>query len=124
LVLDKSECFERLDSIYKNVFSRLIESVQGRTIVIPLSGGYDSRSSAAILKKLGYGNVICFTYGRPESFEVQTSEKVAKDLGYKWCFINYAYKNEWYKIARDEKYLFFFAKLVFLKNTGIVQKTG
>jgi asparagine synthase (glutamine-hydrolysing) len=105
--LDREEYFERLDSIYKNVFSRLIESVQGRTIVIPLSGGYDSRSIAAMLKKIGYDNVICFTYGRPESFEMKISEKVAKELGYKWYFINYAYKNEWYKLLRDEKYLFF-----------------
>ena len=107
LVLDNSRYFERLDSIYKNVFSRLIESVEGRTIVIPLSGGYDSRSIAAMLKSLSYENVICYTYGRPESFEVQTSERVAKKLGYKWYFVNYAEKMEWFKLVRDENYLFF-----------------
>jgi len=105
--LNKEEYYERLDLLYKNVFSRLIESVQGRPIVIPLSSGYDSRSIAAMLKKLDYKNVICFTYGRPESFEVQTSEKVAKKLEYKWYFINYTDKDDWYKLIRDEKYLFF-----------------
>uniref|UniRef100_A0A7C5YRF0 asparagine synthase (glutamine-hydrolyzing) n=1 Tax=candidate division CPR3 bacterium TaxID=2268181 RepID=A0A7C5YRF0_UNCC3 len=105
--LDKEEYFEKLDSIYKNVFSRLIKSVRERTIAIPLSGGYDSRSIAAMLKKFGYENVICFTYGRPESFEVHTSERVAKEFGYKWYFVNYADKDDWYKLIGDEKYLFF-----------------
>ena len=105
--LDKSAYFERLEKIYKNVFLRLIESVQGRTIVIPLSGGYDSRSIAAMLKKLGYENVICYTYGRPESFEVKASERVSKKLGYKWYFINYSEKSKWDNFVGDENYIFF-----------------
>jgi len=107
LALNKNEYFERLDSIYTNVFSRLIQSAKGRTIVIPLSGGYDSRSIAAMLKKFGYENVICFTYGRIESFEVQTAEKVARELGFKWYFVDYAEKEKWRNFIHDEKYLFF-----------------
>ena len=68
---------------------RLIKTLNNQTVVIPLSGGYDSRLVAALLKKHNYENVICFTYGNADSFEVSISEKVAKSLGYEWHFIEY-----------------------------------
>lgn len=81
--------YKKIDIISENIFKRLIESVNGKTIVVPLSGGYDSRYIVAMLKRLKYENVICFTYGRSDSFEVQTSQKVAKQLGYKWNYVPY-----------------------------------
>lgn len=67
---------------------RLVKSLNGRTAVVPLSGGYDSRLIVAGLKKSGYTDVICFTYGRDEKLqEVQMSKKVANSLGYNWFFI-------------------------------------
>lgn len=71
------------------VFSRLVSSLQGRTAVIPLSGGYDSRFIAAMLKQLNYPKVICYTYGRPDSPEVAVSKKVAAQLGFPWHFVEY-----------------------------------
>jgi asparagine synthase (glutamine-hydrolysing) len=78
-----------LAGILDEVFGRLIASVNNRTIVIPLSGGYDSRLVAGMLKKLGYENVICFTYGSKDSFEVAYSKKVAGKLGYKHIYVEY-----------------------------------
>ncbi|MHB8107547.1 MAG: asparagine synthase C-terminal domain-containing protein [Candidatus Cryosericum sp.] len=98
LELGTSEYYDELDSVYRHVFLRLIASVEGRTIVVPLSGGYDSRSIATMLKKLGYDKVICFTYGRPESFEVDIARKVAERLGYKWYFVNYVDRENWAKL--------------------------
>jgi len=72
-----------------NVFKELIDSVENKTIVIPLSGGYDSRLIITMLKKLNYSNIICFTYGRNSSFEVKISKEVANKLGIKWYFIEY-----------------------------------
>jgi asparagine synthase (glutamine-hydrolysing) len=66
---------------------KLIRSVNGRQIVVPLSAGNDSRLIASCLKKLSYTNVICFTYGRRGNYEVNTSKKVAKILGYKWIYV-------------------------------------
>jgi asparagine synthase (glutamine-hydrolysing) len=81
------------DLLYE-VFSEMIKSLENKTVVIPLSGGYDSRLVVTMLKELGYQNVICFTYGKPDSFEVLISKKLADRLGYKWYFVEYT--NELY----------------------------
>lgn len=75
-----------------NVFNRLIESTRGKTIVVPLSGGKDSRLIVTMLKILGKKGVICLSYGRPRNLDVRTSNKVAKILGYEWIFIPYSCK--------------------------------
>ena len=94
----KEELFDKLDNISVNFINRLIKSVRGKTIVIPLSGGYDSRSIAAMLKKLNYKNVICFSYGKKGNWESEISEKVARKLGYKWYFVEYT-KTKWRNIS-------------------------
>ncbi len=71
-----------------HVFSRLISSLDGRQVVLPLSGGYDSRLIACMLHKHGYKNVVCFTAGRPDNVEVQVSPQVAKTLGFKFYNID------------------------------------
>lgn len=74
---------------------RLVKFLNGRMAVLPLSGGFDSRLIASILKKLNYSNVVCFTYGK-HTKETEISEKVASSLGYKWYFVDYTkinYKN-------------------------------
>ena len=54
---------QKLDDAMIDAFNRLIDVADGRTIVIPLSGGYDSRLVALMLKRLGYENLIAYTYG-------------------------------------------------------------
>lgn len=75
--------------IFEKAFIRLIKSLQNKTVLLPLSGGYDSRLIAVLLKKHNYKNVICFTYGRKENFEIENSKKTAEALGYPWYFIEY-----------------------------------
>lgn len=75
------------EKVLENVFQRLIQSVNGRQIVVPLSGGYDSRLIAAMLKKIGYGNVVCYTVGRENNPEYQIAKEVAKNLDYPYHFI-------------------------------------
>lgn len=76
-------------STFENTFKRLLDSLENKTVVLPLSGGFDSRLIAVMLKKNNYKNVICFTYGRKDSFEIENSKKTAKALGFKWHFIEY-----------------------------------
>jgi asparagine synthase (glutamine-hydrolysing) len=95
-----SEHKDDLGEIVDAVFERLIESCSGRTIVLPLSGGYDSRFIAAALKMRGVEDVICFTYGRPESFEVEMSRKVAHALDYEWKYVEYS-KQKWRQCFHD-----------------------
>lgn len=67
---------------------KLLNSLNGETLVVPLSGGYDSRLIACLLKRAGFEKVICFTYGRPNP-EASISRKVARQLGFQWIFVNY-----------------------------------
>tara|TARA_B110000503_G_scaffold100914_1_gene150921 strand:+ start:2686 stop:4254 length:1569 start_codon:yes stop_codon:yes gene_type:complete len=75
--------------ILRDLIQRIIKFANGRQIVIPLSGGYDSRLIASLLRQANYENVFCFTYGRKSSHEVIISEKVAKELNYNWLFVEY-----------------------------------
>ncbi len=81
--------FKALDEISDNWTKRLITSAQGRQIVIPLSGGYDSRYIACQLVKHGVKNIISYTYGIPASPEVSRSRAIANELGLEWHFIDY-----------------------------------
>ncbi len=74
---------------FENAFERLIISLNNRPVAVPLSGGYDSRLIAVMLKKHNYKNVICYTYGKKGSYEIENSRKTAKALNYKWVFIEY-----------------------------------
>ncbi|MBP8792979.1 MAG: 7-cyano-7-deazaguanine synthase [Lutibacter sp.] len=84
-----SELKKQAIQAFENSFKRLITSLNNRQVVIPLSGGYDSRLIAVMLKKFNYTNVICFTYGKKNNFEIENSKKTAENLGFKWIFIEY-----------------------------------
>ena len=87
LNLDVINLKKRFLEILNNAINRLSAFAGDRTIVIPLSGGYDSRCIAATLRKNNFENVILYTYGKKDSTEVRVAEKVAKKLGYEWLFI-------------------------------------
>lgn len=89
------------DLISQNIFKRLVDSLDGRRVVIPLSGGYDSRYIVAMLKKLNYQNVVCYTYGDINQYEVQYSKKIAEKLNYEWYCIEYT-DDKWKEIYDDE----------------------
>lgn len=107
LDLPEEELLITLDDIFMRVFKRLIESTvnKGKQIVIPLSGGLDSRIVATFLKRLGIENVICFSYGRKDSIEVEISRQIARALGYEWRFIEYTneklYKNFHLSVSKN-----------------------
>jgi asparagine synthase (glutamine-hydrolysing) len=90
----EEELIEKLDEVMIGVFKRLIKTTvdRGKQIVVPLSGGYDSRLIVAMIKRLGVEDVVCFTYGRKNDVEVQISKKVANVLGYEWHFVKYSRK--------------------------------
>ena len=67
----------------------MINSANGRQIIVPLSGGLDSRFIVTGLRKFNYKNVICISYGLKNNIEAILAKKIAKKLGYKWIFIEY-----------------------------------
>jgi asparagine synthase (glutamine-hydrolysing) len=75
------------EKVLERVFRRLIQSANGRQIVVPLSGGYDSRLIAAMLKRMGYENVVCYTVGRENNPEYLIAKEVARQLEYPYHFI-------------------------------------
>lgn len=70
------------------VMERLLDQVGGRQLVVPLSGGLDSRMMMAWLHKLGAKNVLAFSYGKPNA-EGGIAQAVAEDMGYPYTFVEY-----------------------------------
>ncbi len=60
---NKDELKFELTNLLKSMFKSIAESCKGRQIVIPLSGGHDSRLIASGLKEVGFQDVVCFSYG-------------------------------------------------------------
>lgn len=114
------ELFKAHQKVLDSVFSRLIAVADGRTIVVPLSGGYDSRLVVLMLKKLGYNNVITFSYGRPNNKESEVSRTVANSLGFDWLFVPYSNEdwNEWFNSDERKRYWNFSSNLCSL---GFIQ---
>jgi asparagine synthase (glutamine-hydrolysing) len=82
-----------LKSEINKVLNNLILKADGRTIVVPLSAGLDSRLIASGLKHVGYKKVKCFSYGLRNNFESQASKKISKILGFEWKFVEINYMN-------------------------------
>jgi asparagine synthase (glutamine-hydrolysing) len=83
----KSKLKKRLTKNLLDTIKRTAKSCEKRQILIPLSGGYDSRLIASGLRKIGVKNVVCFSYGLKNNFESNTAEKIAKRLGYEYIYI-------------------------------------
>ena len=103
---------------FENTFKRFISSLNNKTVVIPLSAGFDSRLIAVMLKKYNYKNVICYTYGKKDSFEIKNSKKTAEILGFKWLFIEYNSQiiNNYLETNEFKEYAHFAGKLSSMPN--------
>ena len=77
------------DATLLRVFGRLVAGVTPRTIVVPLSGGGDSRTIGWMLQRLGYPHVLCYSYGTLGNRESDRSRSVARRLGMPWLFVEY-----------------------------------
>lgn len=96
----------RLDEVLLASFRRLVNYAGGRPIAVPLSGGYDSLETVLMLKRLGYSNVIAFSYGRPGNSEARASEKAAQRLGLRWEFAPYSEEQwrQWFSSDERRRY--------------------
>ena len=79
-------CLE-YDTVILDVFRRMVDSINGRKIVLFLSGGLDSRLIAVTLRRLNYDNVLCVTYGKHTDYDVLFAKQVAQECGYPWKLI-------------------------------------
>ena len=99
-LLDESddELTSRLVGVHRSVFRRLLDDLGERQIVIPLSGGYDSRLIGYSLRELGARNVLCYTYGLPGNWESEISRELARYLGFDWVMLPYS-AEQWRTVA-------------------------
>jgi asparagine synthase (glutamine-hydrolysing) len=104
--LSRQQLLQEQESSLLKAINRLIEYASGRTIVIPLSGGYDSRLVATTLKKLNYNKVITFTFGKINNPESLISKEVARNLNFEWIFIPYDNEKsyEWYNSIEKKNF--------------------
>lgn len=83
----KEELLTELKTIVLELVSKIYHNNIDKTIVIPLSAGFDSRLIVSAFKEIGAANIMCFSYGIKGNSESLTAKKVAEKLGYKWEFI-------------------------------------
>ncbi|WP_158247684.1 asparagine synthase-related protein [Actinomyces qiguomingii] len=76
------------DAAMDQAVGRLLECTGGRQLVLPLSGGLDSRLLAIWLKRLKAPRIAAFTYSKPGARETGISRSVAEALGIDWFSID------------------------------------
>ncbi len=83
----------------RNMLYQLSKSFSN--IVVPLSGGYDSRHILLLLKECGAENVQTYFVGSLNSPSLAVSWEIAQRLGYPWCHV--VYNNRyWTKAFRSK----------------------
>ena len=129
-----TEGAKKFQELLNNVFKEHLVALKNRFIVIPLSGGYDSRVVAAMVKAYHPGNVLCYTYGSKNNPEVQIAGEVARRLDLKWInivydtelvkdFLHDGFFSEYYPYVSDFSGMFFFQEyfaVKYLKERNLV----
>ena len=109
IVNSESLLLKELDNTINLSINRLIKYSKDRRIIVPISGGLDSRLILCKLVEAGYRNLFSFSYGPKGNSDAKIANKVSKKLGVKWEFINISsneYK-EFYNSSLRKKYTFF-----------------
>lgn len=88
-ITSETEADSRFTNALSAAFTPLLEQLNGRQVLVPLSGGLDSRLLAVMLKDAGYDNVLNFTYGVGATPEASISQTVANAVGQPWLHVPY-----------------------------------
>ena len=92
--ITREEAVRQLREKTDVMIRRLLKVIDGRPLVLSLSGGYDSRYLACSFRQYGVKNIACYTYGGGGSYEVPDSKRVADALGYEWHCVKYTDENQ------------------------------
>lgn len=100
---DEDAALSALDEVHRRTFDRLVESLDGRTAVIPLSAGKDSRLVLGSLMDRGYKDIWCYSHGTAENAEVRWVAEMTRRLGIDWRHV--AYDREFIgRVTRSEEW--------------------
>ena len=80
---------QELSELLDLIFEQYLHPILEKPIVVPLTAGYDSRLILTQLKRKGFENVFCFTWGRAENHDAIVAKQIAEQLGYSYQFIEY-----------------------------------
>ncbi len=97
------DLIDKLHETHLRIFRQLIKSLDGRTAVIPISGGFDSRLIAYMLETLEYEPIQYFTYGDPGNWESKIAEEVTDLFDRELIYIPYSDKSEYESFKSDER---------------------
>ncbi|HES58562.1 MAG TPA: hypothetical protein ENO21_03930, partial [Firmicutes bacterium] len=85
----RAELLDYGRAVISEAVVNLARYADGRTIVVPLSGGMDSTMLLAVLARSGYPRLAAYTYGRPQSSEMRHSRSITAELGVPWHPVEY-----------------------------------
>ncbi len=76
-------CAEWTD-VLRRAFERVRAVANGRQVVMGLSGGHDSRLIVTMLDRLGFDDVVLFTYSNIQDadYDLQVAKRVVEDVGF------------------------------------------
>ncbi|OBP15318.1 hypothetical protein A5320_08110 [Rheinheimera sp. SA_1] len=87
--LTKPDLKQELSAIMCSLTQQLMSKAAGRQIVVPLSGGLDSKALLLSLFQAGYTNICCFTFGAADSWELVNARNLCNQLGVTWYPVYY-----------------------------------
>lgn len=111
---------EQLHATHLSVFRRLVETLDGRKAIVPLSGGFDSRLIAVMLEEVGYDNIQYISYGKPGNWESRISREIADHFGRPWIFVPES-REEWYSWFNSRERLSYASYTDQLSSYAIIQ---
>ncbi|UYO99170.1 asparagine synthase C-terminal domain-containing protein [Oceanotoga sp. DSM 15011] len=79
---DREKYIVDFENILYKTFEEYLPILKNRKIIVPLSGGYDSRLIVSMLKEFDIKDVLCVSYGIKNNFETKKAKIVANELNY------------------------------------------
>lgn len=101
--IDVKLLLNRLDNVVKDVFDRFVKRLNGREVVLFLSGGYDSRLIFLNLLKRNYKNLVCISLVTPKDKDASVAKFLTAKFNVRMLSVNFT-KAYWKNKAKDEKF--------------------
>lgn len=78
------DALSQFETYYQDMIRQMIRDVEGKTLVVPIGISWWSRYLLDRLKKEGYGNVICYSYGSSSNEDLNIGKRLADYYGFEW----------------------------------------
>lgn len=79
----KDKLIDQLNSVTNKIFNKLYKKYEYNQIIVPLSGGLDSRFVLAKLCEYNFRDILALSYGPKDNAESKVAKKISKKLNIK-----------------------------------------